>query len=68
MIVARRVPAVVAADGLLFVIGGGQTHNVPFYRAHFTLASVECYDPVSNMWEDCPPLPESREEAEAVVV
>lgn len=68
MSVARGCPAVAAADGLLYVIGGDQTHDVNFYRAQYTLASVECYDPHTDVWQDCPQLPESRAEAGAVVV
>lgn len=68
MSVARGVPAVVAADGLLYVIGGIQPRDVNFYRAQFTLSSVECYDPLANVWRECPSLPESRAEAGAVVI
>lgn len=67
MFVARSRPAVAAANGLLYVIGGAQT-NEDFYRAQFTLSSVECYNPLSNIWTECPPLPESRSEAGAVVI
>lgn len=68
MSMARGCPAVAAADGLLYVIGGDQTHDVNFYRAQYTLASVECYDPHGDVWRDCPQLPESRAEAGAVAV
>ncbi|XP_054272226.1 actin-binding protein IPP-like [Macrosteles quadrilineatus] len=68
MKVGRASPAVAAADSLLYVIGGDQTHEVNFYRAQITIADVECYDPLSNSWTDCPPLPESRSEAGAVVI
>nr|CAD7443081.1 unnamed protein product [Timema bartmani] len=68
MKVARASPAVAAADGLLYVIGGDQTHEINFYRAQITITSVECYDPLANEWHECPPLPESRSEAGAVVV
>lgn len=68
MSLARGCPAVAAADGLLYVIGGDQTHDVNFYRAQYTLSSVECYDPLRNVWKECPQLPESRSEAGAVVV
>ncbi|KAK7794828.1 hypothetical protein R5R35_009395 [Gryllus longicercus] len=68
MHVGRASPAVAAADGLLYVIGGDETHEVNFYRAQITINSVECYDPLADKWQDCPPLPESRSEAGAVVV
>ncbi|KAJ4431679.1 hypothetical protein ANN_20280 [Periplaneta americana] len=68
MKVGRASPAVASADGLLYVIGGDQTHEVNFYRAQITITSVECYDPLADTWHDCPPLPESRSEAGAVVV
>lgn len=68
MSVPRGVPAVAAADGLLYVMGGDQTRDVNFYRAQFTLNSVECYDPLTDVWRECPPLPESRAEAGACVV
>lgn len=67
MNVARSRPAVVAVDGLLYVIGGAQTSE-NFYKAQFTLSSVECFDPICNTWSECPPLPESRAEAGAVVI
>lgn len=67
MFVARSRPAVASVDGLLYVIGGAQIKE-EFYRAHFTLSSVECYNPLSNIWTECPSLPESRAEAGAVVV
>lgn len=68
MHIGRASPAVAAADGVLYVIGGDETHEVNFYRAQITISSVECYDPQTNKWRDCPPLPESRSEAGAVVV
>lgn len=68
MKVGRASPAVASADGLLYVIGGDQTHEVNFYRAQITISSVERYDPLADTWHDCPPLPESRSEAGAVVV
>lgn len=68
MNVARSGPAVAAVDGILYVIGGLQPHETRFYRAQFTLSSVESFDPVSGVWSECPPLPESRTEAGAVVI
>ncbi|RZF34385.1 hypothetical protein LSTR_LSTR008924 [Laodelphax striatellus] len=68
MTVARGSPAVAAANGFLYVIGGDQTHEINFYRAQVTIASVERFDPISNAWYDCPPLPESRSEAGALVM
>jgi actin-binding protein IPP len=64
----RASPAVAAADGLLYVMGGDQAHEVNFYRAQITMSSMECYDPLTNAWHDGPQLPESRSEAGAVVV
>lgn len=68
MKVGRASPAVAAADGFLYVIGGDKTHEINFYRAQITIASMERYDPVLEEWDDCPPLPESRSEAGAVVI
>lgn len=64
----RASPAVAAADGLLYVMGGDQAHEVNFYRAQITMTSVECFNPLTNEWRDGPPLPVSRSEAGAVVV
>ncbi|XP_060661469.1 actin-binding protein IPP isoform X2 [Drosophila nasuta] len=66
--VPRAIPAVAAADGLLYVAGGGQPCEVNFYRAQVTISAVECYDPLSDTWKNCPDLPVSRSEAGAVVV
>ncbi|XP_037959722.1 actin-binding protein IPP [Teleopsis dalmanni] len=69
MSVPRAIPAVAAADGLLYVAGGDQPcEEVNFYRAHITISAVECYDPLSDTWKNCPDLPMSRSEAGAVVV
>jgi actin-binding protein IPP len=64
----RASPAVAAADGLLYVMGGDHSHEVNFYRARITMTSVECFNPLTNSWSERPPLPESRSEAGAVVV
>ncbi|CAH0556156.1 unnamed protein product [Brassicogethes aeneus] len=64
----RSGPAVAAMDGQLYVIGGAQTHATAFYRAQCTISSVECFDPITNSWTDCPPLSETRAEAGAVVI
>ncbi|KAH8381180.1 actin-binding protein IPP [Drosophila serrata] len=66
--VPRAIPAVAAADGLLYVAGGDQPCEVNFYRAQVTINAVECYDPLSDTWKNCPDLPVSRSEAGAVVV
>lgn len=63
----RSRPAAVAVDGLLYVIGGAQ-FSEEFYKAQFTLSSVECYNPRKNVWIECPPLSESRAEAGAAVI
>lgn len=68
MKVGRASPAVAAADGRLYVIGGDQTLAENFYRAQNTIDHVERYCPLSGTWEDCEPLPESRSEAGAVVL
>jgi len=49
-------------------MGGLHTQEVNFWRAQFTISSVECYDPVTNKWKECAALPETRGEAGAVVV
>lgn len=66
--VGRASPAVAAAGGYLYVMGGDQTHEVNFYRAQVTIASVERYDPEKGVWEDSSPLPDSRSEAAAIVL
>ena len=45
-----------------------QTCEVNFYRAQITISSVECYDPLTDMWRSCTDLPMSRSEAGAVVL
>lgn len=67
MSVGRSSPAVAAVDGLLYVIGGDQTHEVNFYRAQITISSVELFDPATGIWKEGPSLPDSRSEAGAVV-
>lgn len=64
----RSAAAVVALDGLVYAIGGLQPRVTPFFRAQSTMAAVECYDPETMMWSECPALPESRAEAGAVVL
>ncbi|XP_061387651.1 actin-binding protein IPP [Musca vetustissima] len=68
MSVPRAIPAVAAADGLLYVAGGDQPCEATFYRAQVTISAVECYDPLTDTWKNCPDLPLSRSEAGAVVV
>ena len=69
MHVSRASPAVATANGLLYVIGGDQTHEVSdFYRAQVTVAHTEYYEPHSNSWHPCTDLPESRSEAGAAVI
>ncbi|XP_073824139.1 actin-binding protein IPP [Musca autumnalis] len=68
MSVPRAIPAVAAADGLLYVAGGDQPCEATFYRAQVTISAVECYDPLTDTWKNCPDLPVSRSEAGAVVV
>ena len=63
----RSYPAVAAADNRLYVIGGDQQQEVNFYRTQITVSAVECYDPLSNQWNKCEPLPASRGEAAAVI-
>ncbi|XP_017777106.1 PREDICTED: actin-binding protein IPP-like [Nicrophorus vespilloides] len=67
MNMARSRPAVAAVDGLLYVMGGYQNHD-HFYRSQYTIAAMECYDPTTNQWTDCPDLPDSRAEGSAVIV
>lgn len=66
--VGRASPAVAAAGGYLYVMGGDQSHEVNFYRAQVTIASVERYDPEKEIWEESAPLPDSRSEAAAIVL
>lgn len=68
MKVSRSGAAVVAVDGCVYAMGGLQPRVAPFFRAQFTVSSVECYDPASGIWSECPPLLESRAEAGAVVL
>lgn len=64
MAVKRCSPAVVAVDGLLYVIGGKQ----PIYSTWATVSSVEQFDPVTETWKESPPLINSRSDAGVVVV
>lgn len=63
----RSYPAVAAADGRLYVIGGDQSQELTFYRTYITISTVECYDPNSDQWYKCASLPTSRGEAAAIV-
>lgn len=45
-----------------------QACEVNFYRAQITISSVECYDPLKDLWTYCPELPVSRSEAGAIVL
>ena len=65
--VGRSYPAVAAADGRLYVIGGDQPQEINFYRTQITVSTVECYDPIACKWTECAPLPASRGEAAAVI-
>lgn len=65
--VGRSYPAVAAADGRLYVIGGDQPQEINFYRTQITVSSVECFDPLLYKWIECAPLPTSRGEAAAVI-
>lgn len=67
MKVGRSCPAVAAANGQIFVIGGDQSQEINFYRTQITIATVECYEPNTNQWHECPSLPTSRGEAAAII-
>jgi actin-binding protein IPP len=64
----RANPAVGAADGRVYVFGGDQSHESNFFRAQVTLSSSEMYDPLTDAWEDCINLNESRSEAGVIVI
>lgn len=64
----RANPAVGAADGKVYVFGGDQSHESNFFRAQVTLSSAEMYDPLTDTWEECISLPESRSEAGVIVI
>jgi len=66
--VGRASPAVAAAAGSLYVIGGYETDDINFFKAQITISSVEQYDPIRNVWDEAPSLPDSRSEAAAVVL
>ncbi len=69
MNVGRANPAVGAADGKLYVIGGDQTVEMAdFYRAQVTISDVEVYDPLKNAWTRIASMPESRSEAGVAVI
>lgn len=68
MSVGRASPAVAAVEGMLLVAGGDQAYEASFYRARSTIASVELYDPRSDVWCAGPSLPESRSEAGTAVL
>ena len=65
---ARASPAVAAANGKIYAIGGDRISEVNFYRARITITEVECFDPLTNEWSLSTPLPESRSEAGAVII
>lgn len=64
----RASPAVAAADGMLYVIGGDITYTSNSYRSQVTISSVERYNILTEQWEDLPSLPESRSEAGVAVL
>lgn len=64
MAVKRCGPAVVAVDGLLYVIGGNQPQD----SGWISVSSVEQFDPVTETWKESPPLLDSRSEAGVIVV
>ena len=64
MKVGRKNFAVASANGRVFVIGGQKT----ICDEQQTISCVECYDPLADTWHDCPPLPDSRSDAAAIVV
>lgn len=64
----RASPAVAAADGMLYVIGGDITHTINSYRSQITISTVERYNNSTSQWEDLPSLPESRSEAGVAVL
>ncbi len=64
----RASPAMAAANGRIYAFGGEIIIDVNFYRARTTVATAECFDPLTGEWADCAPLPESRSEAGAVVL
>lgn len=59
MSIGRQCPAIAKFMGNIFVMGGrrGKQH----------LDSVECYDPLTNIWSSVAPLNEKRREARAGV-
>lgn len=68
MLEPRASPSVASANGKIYVFGGDQINEVNFYRARTSVASVECYDPLTNTWTQSHTLPESRSEAGAVAI
>lgn len=56
-------------DGSVYRIGGMRAHNRPGdpEDMHST-ASVQRYEPATNTWSDCTPLPEARSSHDAVVL
>ncbi|XP_063440466.1 actin-binding protein IPP-like [Mytilus trossulus] len=64
----RTAPSAVGLNGQLYVIGGSKRLVDNPYTAPVTLESVECYDPLTDLWTELPPLPIGRSEAAAVVL
>lgn len=55
-------------SGLMLCFFCKKPCEATFYRAQVTISAVECYDPLTDTWKNCPDLPVSRSEAGAVVV
>ncbi|XP_052085494.1 actin-binding protein IPP-like [Mytilus californianus] len=64
----RTAPSAVGLNGLLYAIGGSKRMVDNPYTAPVTLESVECYDPLTDIWTELPPLHIGRSEAAAVVL
>ncbi len=58
---ARSLPAAVALDGRIYVLGGMDAGGAP-------LATVEAYDPASDSWAGRQPLPAARADAAAAML
>jgi N-acetylneuraminic acid mutarotase len=70
----RGSPVAAVVNGKIYVIGGASTHPgssepaVHPARPHRALATVEEYDPATNTWRACSPMPTARNHAAIGVV
>lgn len=68
---ARYDGCAVSLGGRIYVFGGTTPlggHPQPSGAPHMPMASAECFDTVTNLWSDVPPMPTARHGHRAVVL